>query len=170
MVVEAFVPSVNQSIKTGIEEINVQITELLNYGFRNFGIGSNMASCQVLFQRSEEMKITWCEIRVLGRVFQCLCRGSAQQFCTPVFVKENRVSAPVFETLHSILKLPLFGDEIQMGMFCLNGKPYYTSHYNRRQCCHLLTEISERYSRTRSIYRWRLNAMVAYSILFRHGI
>ncbi|GBN40913.1 hypothetical protein AVEN_64921-1, partial [Araneus ventricosus] len=46
MVAEAFVPSVNQSIETGMEEIRVQIAETLNDGFLNFGIGSEMASCQ----------------------------------------------------------------------------------------------------------------------------
>ncbi|GBL72479.1 hypothetical protein AVEN_115394-1 [Araneus ventricosus] len=67
MVVEAFVPSVNQSIETGIEEIRVQIAEPLNDGFLNFGIGFEI---QVLYQRSEDMKITWCEIRAVGMLFQ----------------------------------------------------------------------------------------------------
>ncbi|GBM23656.1 hypothetical protein AVEN_167148-1 [Araneus ventricosus] len=61
MVIEAFVPSVNQSIETGVEENKIQVTESLNYGFLNFGIGSEMASGQVLPQRSEEMTITCCE-------------------------------------------------------------------------------------------------------------
>ncbi|GBN33566.1 hypothetical protein AVEN_218046-1 [Araneus ventricosus] len=92
MVVEAFVPSVHQSIETGLNEIRIQVSEPLNDGFLNFGIGFEMATCQVLLQRSEDMKITWCEIRALGKVFQCLSGGRAGQFCTPVFVKENRVS------------------------------------------------------------------------------
>ncbi|GBN14458.1 hypothetical protein AVEN_170066-1 [Araneus ventricosus] len=90
MVVEAFVPSVNQSIETGVEEIRLQVAEPINEGFLNFGISS------VLLKRSEEMKITRCEIRALGRVFHCLCGGRDRKFCTPVFVKENRVSTPVF--------------------------------------------------------------------------
>ncbi|GBN49179.1 hypothetical protein AVEN_116500-1 [Araneus ventricosus] len=90
MVVEASVPSVNQSIETGILEIGVQVGEPFNVGFLNFGIGSEMAKCQVLLQISEEMKITWCEIRTLGRMFQCLRGGRARQFFTPVFGKENR--------------------------------------------------------------------------------
>ncbi|GBN82727.1 hypothetical protein AVEN_228418-1 [Araneus ventricosus] len=76
MVVEAFMPSVNQSIEMGIEEIRVQVAEPLNDGFLNFGIGYEMATCQ----RSEEMKITWCEIRavvdVLGRPNLCSSRTS----------------------------------------------------------------------------------------------
>ncbi|GBM18590.1 hypothetical protein AVEN_47970-1 [Araneus ventricosus] len=68
MVVKAFVPSINQSIESGIEEIRVQVTELLNDGFLNFGIGSE--TCQELPQRPEEMKITWCERQVVGRVIQ----------------------------------------------------------------------------------------------------
>ncbi|GBL83829.1 hypothetical protein AVEN_132706-1 [Araneus ventricosus] len=70
MVVEAFVPSVNQSVETGIEEIRVQVAEPLNDGFLNFGIGPKIVTCQVLLQRSEEMKNTWYEIRTVGRVFQ----------------------------------------------------------------------------------------------------
>ncbi|GBM49987.1 hypothetical protein AVEN_210096-1 [Araneus ventricosus] len=62
MVVEAFLPSVNQSIEIGVEEIRVQVAEPLNDDFLNFGIGSEMAACLMLLQRSEEMKITWCEI------------------------------------------------------------------------------------------------------------
>ncbi|GBO44631.1 hypothetical protein AVEN_105683-1 [Araneus ventricosus] len=89
MVVEAFVPLVNQSIETGIEGIGVQVAKPLNDGFLNFGIASDMATCQVLLQRSEEMKITWCEIWALGRVFQCICGGRARQFGTPVFVTLN---------------------------------------------------------------------------------
>ncbi|GBN76852.1 hypothetical protein AVEN_135681-1 [Araneus ventricosus] len=114
MVVEAFVPSLNQSIEIGIR---VQVTEPHNEGFLKVGISSEMATCQVLLQRSEEMKITWCEIRGLGRVFQCLYGGHAQQFCAPVFLKENRVSTPVFLTLHSFCSLPLVGDEFQLGSF-----------------------------------------------------
>ncbi|GBN03228.1 hypothetical protein AVEN_5405-1 [Araneus ventricosus] len=77
MIVGAFVPSVNQSIETGIEEIMVQIVGQLNDGFLDFGIGSGMVACQVLLQRSEEMKIIRCEIRAVGRVFHCLCGGRA---------------------------------------------------------------------------------------------
>ncbi|GBM55488.1 hypothetical protein AVEN_27843-1 [Araneus ventricosus] len=81
MAVEAFVPSANHSIKTGIEKIRFKVVETLNYEFLNFGIGSEMAACQVLLLRSEEMKITFCEIWITGRVFQCLCSGLAPQFC-----------------------------------------------------------------------------------------
>ncbi|GBM11463.1 hypothetical protein AVEN_240613-1 [Araneus ventricosus] len=56
MVVEAFVSLVNQSIETAIEEIRLQVAEPLNDDFLNFSIGSQMATCQVLLQRSEEMK------------------------------------------------------------------------------------------------------------------
>ncbi|GBM17587.1 hypothetical protein AVEN_80888-1 [Araneus ventricosus] len=59
-------------------KIRVQVAEPLNDSFLNFGIGSEMATCQVLLQRSEEMKITWCEIRNLGTVFKCLCGGRAR--------------------------------------------------------------------------------------------
>ncbi|GBM47432.1 hypothetical protein AVEN_175610-1 [Araneus ventricosus] len=55
MVVEAFVPSVNQSIETDKEEIKAEMT-----------------TCQVLLQRSEDMKITWCEIQP---VVDKLCRS-----------------------------------------------------------------------------------------------
>ncbi|GBM42428.1 hypothetical protein AVEN_240184-1 [Araneus ventricosus] len=67
MIVEAFVSSVNQSIETVIEEIRIQIAGSLKDGFLN-----KTATCQVLLQRSEEMKITWCEIRAVGRVFQSI--------------------------------------------------------------------------------------------------
>ncbi|GBL98580.1 hypothetical protein AVEN_274104-1 [Araneus ventricosus] len=63
MIVEAFVSSVNQSIETVIVEIRIQIAWSLKDGFLN-----KTATCQVLLQRSEEMKITWCEIRAVGRV------------------------------------------------------------------------------------------------------
>ncbi|GBN94332.1 hypothetical protein AVEN_47723-1 [Araneus ventricosus] len=112
MVVEAFVPSVNQSMETGIEEIRVQVAEPLNEGVLHFHIDSKMATCQVLLQRSEEMKITGCEIRTVARVFQCLCGGRARQ-C--------RVSRPIFVTLHSLRKLPLVDDEFKLGMFSLNA-------------------------------------------------
>ncbi|GBM19169.1 hypothetical protein AVEN_79885-1 [Araneus ventricosus] len=49
VVVEAFVPSVHQSIETGIEEIEevrVYGAELLKDSFLNFGIGSEMGICQ----------------------------------------------------------------------------------------------------------------------------
>ncbi|GBM52425.1 hypothetical protein AVEN_105027-1 [Araneus ventricosus] len=75
MVVEAL----NQSIETGMEEIRVH-AEQLNDGFLNFGICSEMTTCQVLLQQSEEMKITWCHIRavvdVLGRPDLCSSRTS----------------------------------------------------------------------------------------------
>ncbi|GBL83473.1 hypothetical protein AVEN_196332-1 [Araneus ventricosus] len=66
MVVEAFVPSVSQPIETGMEKMRVQVAESLNDGFLNFGIGFEMATCEVFLQWSEEMKITWCEIRAVG--------------------------------------------------------------------------------------------------------
>ncbi|GBM05188.1 hypothetical protein AVEN_197741-1 [Araneus ventricosus] len=50
--------------------IIVQVAVPSNDGFLNFGIGSEMATCQVFLQRSEEMKITWCEIRAIRIVFQ----------------------------------------------------------------------------------------------------
>ncbi|GBN64218.1 hypothetical protein AVEN_15602-1 [Araneus ventricosus] len=81
MAVEAFVPSANQSIKTGIEKIRVKVLETLNYDFLNFGIGSEMATCLVLLLQSEEMKITWGEVWITGRVFQYLCSGLTRQFC-----------------------------------------------------------------------------------------
>ncbi|GBL80981.1 hypothetical protein AVEN_83074-1 [Araneus ventricosus] len=55
----------------------VQVTELLNDGFLDFGIGSEMATCRVLIQQSEELKISCCETPAVGRVFQCLCGGRA---------------------------------------------------------------------------------------------
>ncbi|GBM93865.1 hypothetical protein AVEN_49234-1 [Araneus ventricosus] len=70
MVAEAFVPSANQSIETGIEEIGVKVAEPLNEGFLNFSIGSEMTTYWVLLKRFEEMKISWCGIRTVGRVFQ----------------------------------------------------------------------------------------------------
>ncbi|GBN82472.1 hypothetical protein AVEN_2908-1 [Araneus ventricosus] len=70
MVVEAFVSSVNQSIESIIKEIRVQVAEPRNEGFLNFGNGSEVATFQVLLQRSEEMKIARWEIRVVGRVFR----------------------------------------------------------------------------------------------------
>ncbi|GBM24432.1 hypothetical protein AVEN_76161-1 [Araneus ventricosus] len=82
-----------------------------------------MATCPELLQRSEEMKITCCEIRDELRMFQCVCCGRARLFCTLVFMKENLVSTPVFVTLHSLRKLPLVGDEFHLGMFSLNAKP-----------------------------------------------
>ncbi|GBL90594.1 hypothetical protein AVEN_179494-1 [Araneus ventricosus] len=121
MAFEAFVSSVNHSIEIGIEEIRVQVAEPLKDGFLNSGIGSEMATCQELLQ-SEEMKITWCEIRDVGRVFNFLCGGRGRQFSTPVFVKENRVSTPAFVTWHSLCKLPVVGYEFQLGMFPLKAK------------------------------------------------
>ncbi|GBO25829.1 hypothetical protein AVEN_266167-1 [Araneus ventricosus] len=134
MVVEAYMPSVHQNIETGIEETRVQIVETLNDGFLNFGVGSEMATYQVLLKWSEDMKITRCEIRAIGRLFQCLCGGRARQFCTPVFVKVNRCFHTYLRALRSLRKLPLDGDENQVGMFSLNVKSYYTSHFNRRSC------------------------------------
>ncbi|GBM00950.1 hypothetical protein AVEN_151402-1 [Araneus ventricosus] len=96
MVVEAFVPSLNESIETVLKENRVEVAEPLNDGFLNFSIGSEMATFQVLLQGSKEMKITWCEIRVVGRVFPCLCGGRGRQLCTPVSLKGNRISTPVF--------------------------------------------------------------------------
>ncbi|GBN40944.1 hypothetical protein AVEN_94326-1, partial [Araneus ventricosus] len=84
MVVEAFGPSVHQFIEDGIEEIRVQIAEPLNDCFLDFGIGSEMAKCQVLLQQSEQLKITWCEIPAVRRVFQCLYGGRARHFSWPV--------------------------------------------------------------------------------------
>ncbi|GBN19574.1 hypothetical protein AVEN_35373-1 [Araneus ventricosus] len=75
MVVEAFVSSLNRSIETAVEEIRVRVEEPLNDVFLNFGIGLEMATCQVPLQWSEEMKIAWCEIRavvdVSGRPDHC---------------------------------------------------------------------------------------------------
>ncbi|GBM16863.1 hypothetical protein AVEN_99756-1 [Araneus ventricosus] len=93
-----------------------------------------MATCQVFLQWCEEMKITWCDIRVLGRVFQRLCSRRARHFCTPVFVKESRVSTPFFMALRSLRKLPLVDDEIQLAFVFFKRKPYYTSHFNGRPC------------------------------------
>ncbi|GBN62007.1 hypothetical protein AVEN_70052-1 [Araneus ventricosus] len=72
MVVEVFVPSVNQSIESSMKEIRVQDAEALNGGVLNNDIDSEMATWQVLLQRFEEVKITWCEIRAAGRVFQSI--------------------------------------------------------------------------------------------------
>ncbi|GBL92436.1 hypothetical protein AVEN_174719-1 [Araneus ventricosus] len=44
MVVEEFVSSIKQSIQTGIEEFRVQVEELLNDDFLNFGLESEMAT------------------------------------------------------------------------------------------------------------------------------
>ncbi|GBN43018.1 hypothetical protein AVEN_21261-1 [Araneus ventricosus] len=127
MVDEAVMSSAHQSNEIGIEEISVQVTDPLNNGFLNFGISSEMPTCQVLLQRSEEMK---------SLDFQQL---------------EMNLSWDVF----------------------FNRKHLITSHFNRRacirQCRNLLTEISECYGTAISIYRWRLNAAIVYSILFRHG-
>ncbi|GBN89802.1 hypothetical protein AVEN_41699-1 [Araneus ventricosus] len=68
MVDEIFMPSVNQSIETGVEETRVKIAEPLRKGFLNFSMSSEMTTCQVLLQRSEEKKIIWCKIRVVGRL------------------------------------------------------------------------------------------------------
>ncbi|GBL75405.1 hypothetical protein AVEN_194597-1 [Araneus ventricosus] len=80
MIVEEFVPSVNQSIENGIEEIRVQVAESFYYGFLNFGIGFEMATCQMFLRRSEELKIAWCEIwavmDVLGHPDHCSSRTS----------------------------------------------------------------------------------------------
>ncbi|GBN91442.1 hypothetical protein AVEN_258546-1 [Araneus ventricosus] len=101
MVVVEFVPSVNQFIETSIKEIRVQVAETLNDGFRNFDIVPEMATCLVIIQRSEEMKITWCEIRdvvdVLGRTDLCPSR-------TSVLPSSNSLhqNPTIFVTLHSI--------------------------------------------------------------------
>ncbi|GBN36279.1 hypothetical protein AVEN_146978-1 [Araneus ventricosus] len=65
---EAFMPSVHQSVETCIEELRFQVTEPFNDGFLNFGIGSGMAACQVLLQRSEDMNITQCEVGAVRKV------------------------------------------------------------------------------------------------------
>ncbi|GBL79096.1 hypothetical protein AVEN_92352-1 [Araneus ventricosus] len=98
MVVEGFVPSVNQFIETGIEEISLQVAEPLNDSFLNFDIGSEIETWQVLLQRSEEIQITRCEIRAVRRAFHCIYGGRDRQYCTLVFVKENRVCTQVFVT------------------------------------------------------------------------
>ncbi|GBM09584.1 hypothetical protein AVEN_29435-1 [Araneus ventricosus] len=92
MIVGVFLRSVNQSIETGIEEIRVQVAEPLIDGFLNFGIGSEMATCRVLLQWSEDTKITWCEIRTVGRpdlwssrTYVCLVQIPSIKI-TPVFV------------------------------------------------------------------------------------
>ncbi|GBM07632.1 hypothetical protein AVEN_228137-1 [Araneus ventricosus] len=69
-VVESFVPSINQYIETGTQEIMVKIVELLSDSFLNFEICSEIAICQALLQLSEEMKIIWCEIWAVRRIFQ----------------------------------------------------------------------------------------------------
>ncbi|GBL85614.1 hypothetical protein AVEN_193084-1 [Araneus ventricosus] len=80
MIVESIVSSVNQSLEIGIEEIRVQFAEPLDDVFLNLGIGSEMATYQVLLQGSDEMKIPWCEIRdvvvVLSRPDLCSSRIS----------------------------------------------------------------------------------------------
>ncbi|GBN22549.1 hypothetical protein AVEN_268179-1 [Araneus ventricosus] len=50
MVIEAFVPSVNQYIETGMEGIRFEVAEPFNDGFLSFGIGSEMETLEVLFQ------------------------------------------------------------------------------------------------------------------------
>ncbi|GBN24045.1 hypothetical protein AVEN_265365-1 [Araneus ventricosus] len=52
---------------TGIIKIRTQVSDSLNDDFLDFFIGSEMATCQVLLQQSEEMKITWCENRSRNR-------------------------------------------------------------------------------------------------------
>ncbi|GBO43940.1 hypothetical protein AVEN_20909-1 [Araneus ventricosus] len=54
LVVEAFVPSINQCIEIGIEEISVKIVEPCLCSLLNFGIGS-------------ELKVTCCEIPAVGQ-------------------------------------------------------------------------------------------------------
>ncbi|GBM22224.1 hypothetical protein AVEN_273414-1 [Araneus ventricosus] len=70
MVVETFVPSVHQRIETGTGELSIKVVEPRQDGLLRFGIDSEMLTSQVLLQRSKEMKVTWCEVRVVGRVFQ----------------------------------------------------------------------------------------------------
>ncbi|GBL84565.1 hypothetical protein AVEN_191039-1 [Araneus ventricosus] len=106
MVVEAFRPSVYQFIKTGMEEIRLQVVDPLSYDLLAFGIGFEMATCWMLLQQSEEMKITWSEIPSIGKVLQCICGGRVRQFCT-------HVSLPVLSTsdfnLFVLLKKHLAG-------------------------------------------------------------
>ncbi|GBM51919.1 hypothetical protein AVEN_1503-1 [Araneus ventricosus] len=125
-------------------ETSVKVMKTSKDGLLNLGIGSEIATCQVLLQCSKEMKITWCEIWAVRRLFQCLCGGRAPQFCTRVFA-----------TLHSLGKLPLVGDEFQLEMFSLDTKTlvHFTFQSPTVFRRHLLTEISERYGRTSSIYR-----------------
>ncbi|GBM11760.1 hypothetical protein AVEN_22901-1 [Araneus ventricosus] len=113
MVVEAFGPSVHQFIETDIEEIRGQVMEPLNDGFLDFGIGSEMATCQALLQQSEEMEITWWEIPAVGRVFQCLCGGRVRQFCTLV---SRPVLLPNDFRLFRLLKKHLAGDYFRIGL------------------------------------------------------
>ncbi|GBN98560.1 hypothetical protein AVEN_6307-1 [Araneus ventricosus] len=72
MVAEAVWQSVHQFMELGMEEIKVQAAEPFNDGFLDFAIGSEIATCEVLLQYSEEMEITLCEIQAVGRAFQCL--------------------------------------------------------------------------------------------------
>ncbi|GBM09875.1 hypothetical protein AVEN_241203-1 [Araneus ventricosus] len=128
MIFKAFVPSVNQSIETGIVEIRVEIVESLtglfwyprlgwesslfphvnngksdvslpnqeyqnkpptNDGFLNFG--SEMTTCQVLLQRSEEMKITSCEIRPVVDVLDLpyLCSSGTSVLSSSNYLHRN---------------------------------------------------------------------------------
>ncbi|GBO04224.1 hypothetical protein AVEN_216033-1 [Araneus ventricosus] len=89
MVVEAYVPSANQFIETGIEEIRIQVAEPLNDGFLNFGIGSEMATFQVLLQLSEEMKSLEEDI-VLFRSHLRGSREEAQQIDAKCFAMQKR--------------------------------------------------------------------------------
>ncbi|GBM18353.1 hypothetical protein AVEN_127805-1 [Araneus ventricosus] len=50
-----------------MEEISVQVLESFNDGFLDFGIGSEMATCQVTFQQFGEIQISWCENRSRNR-------------------------------------------------------------------------------------------------------
>ncbi|GBM07659.1 hypothetical protein AVEN_228160-1 [Araneus ventricosus] len=78
MVVEAFGSSVHQFIKTDIKEIRVQVADPLNEGFLEFGIGSEMVTCQVLLPQFEEMKITWCENRSQNRCAELSSTSSTE--------------------------------------------------------------------------------------------
>lgn len=82
MVVESFVPSLNQSIR-------VQAAKPRNYTLLNFGNGSEMEDCQVLYKRYKEINVAWCEIRAVERMFQCIpsemvhqitCNRNSMQF------------------------------------------------------------------------------------------
>ncbi|GBM77601.1 hypothetical protein AVEN_165628-1 [Araneus ventricosus] len=160
MAVEAFVPSVNQSFEIGIEEIKVQVVEPLNDGFLNFGIGSEMTACQVLLQLSEEMKITWCEIRAIGRLFRrsALCSSRTSFLHSSNSLHRNPTS------FHGIT----LSYDFSYKCFLQTERFSYTSHFNPRPCIrqrsHLVTEILEHYGTSSLIYMWRWNAMIVYHI------
>ncbi|GBM05149.1 hypothetical protein AVEN_197711-1 [Araneus ventricosus] len=84
----------------------IKVAVPLKDGFLDFGIGSEMATCKELLQRSEEMKITWYEILAVGRVLQCLCGGRDRQFRTPVFVKKSCFHTCFRDNTRSFLNCP----------------------------------------------------------------